>query len=265
MTGSADSAGEDLNELLRRLAEEHEKQRAEDPRQKPILWERVEGSSRGPRPALTHDQIARAAVEIADADGLSAVSMRHLAERLGVATMGLYRYVTGKDEVYELMLDAVAADLSLPDAGWRTVADSYARQLRALSLRHPWMYQAFARVPASLSPANVALMEKALGSIDGLGLDVDTMMAVFGTVNSFARGAVFAEVTQREALQRRGWESDDDVRLAYLPWVRWMLNTGRYPKLTRYIIEGSNEDDAEWLFEFGLKCVLDGIAARLGI
>ena len=265
MADSADSAGKDLDELVRRLAEEHEEQLAEDPRRKPILWERVEGSSRGPRPALTHDQIARAAVEIADADGLSAVSMRRLAERLGVATMGLYRYVTGKDEVYELMLDAVTADLSLPDAGWRTVADSYARQLRALNLRHPWMYQAFARVPASLSPANVALTEKALGSIDGLGLDVDTMMAVFGTVGSFARGAVFAEVAQREALQRHGWESEDDVRLAYLPWVRWMLNTGRYPKLTRYIIEGSNEDDAEWQFEFGLTCLLDGIAARLGI
>ncbi|GAB2868393.1 TetR/AcrR family transcriptional regulator C-terminal domain-containing protein [Actinoallomurus bryophytorum] len=243
----------------------YEERRERGTHQKPTLWERIEGSSRGPRPALTHDQIARAAVEIADADGLSAVSMRHLAERLGVATMGLYRYVTGKDEIYELMLDVVAADLALPDAGWRTVADSYARQLRALSLRHRWMYQAFARVPASLSPANVAVMEKALSSIEGLGLDVDTMMAVFGTVNSFARGAVFAEVTQREALERQGWKSEDDARLAYVPWVRWMLNSGRYPKVARYVIEGSNEDDAEWQFEFGLGCVLDGIAARLGI
>jgi AcrR family transcriptional regulator len=263
MAESANPAGEDRSEFLRKLVEEQE--RTDAPRRKPLLWERVEGSSRGPRPALTHDQIARAAVEIADAEGLSAVSMRHLAERLGVATMGLYRYVTGKDEVYELMLDAVAAGLSLPDAGWRAVADSYARQLRDQSLRHPWMYQAFARVPASLSPANVAIIEKALASIDGLGLDVDTMMAVFGTVNSFARGAVFAEVTQRESLQRHGWASEDDVRLAYLPWVRWMMETGRYPKLTRYIVEGSNEDDADWQFEFGLTCVLDGIAARLGI
>ena len=232
---------------------------------KPMLWERVEGSSRGPRPTLTHAQIAHAAVEIADAEGLSAVSMRHLAERLGVATMGLYRYVTGKDEIYELMLDAVAAEMDLPDAGWREVAEAFARRLRTLSLRHRWMQQAFTRVPASLSPANVALMEKALTSIDGLGLDVDTMMAVFGVVNSFARGAVVAEVAQHEALERNGWDSEDDVRLAYMPWVRWVLETGRYPALGRYIIEGSNEDDAEWQFEFGLKCVLDGIAARLGI
>ncbi|HEY0541017.1 MAG TPA: TetR/AcrR family transcriptional regulator [Actinoallomurus sp.] len=261
----ADSTDEDRREALRERLTEYEEQRKQDPQQKPTLWERIEGSARGPRPALTHDQIARAAVEIADADGLNAVSMRHLAERLGVATMGLYRYVSGKDEVYELMLDAVATETSLPDAGWRAVADAYARQLRAAGLRHPWMFQAFSRVPASLSPANVALMEKALKSIDGLGLDVDTMMAVFGAVNSFARGAVSAEVAQRESLQRHGWESQDDARLAYLPMVRWMLGTGRYPALSRYIIDGSNEDDAEWQFEFGLECVLDGISARLGI
>jgi AcrR family transcriptional regulator len=204
-------------------------------------------------------------VEIADAEGLGAVSMRHLAERLEVATMGLYRYVTGKDEIYELMLDAVLAEIDLPDGGWREVAAAYARQTRALSLRHRWTQQAFTRVPASLSPASMALTEKALTSIDGLGLDVDTMMAVFGAVTSFARGAVVAEVAQREALERHGWEDEDDLRTAYLPWVRWMLGTGRYPALSRYIIEGSNEDDAQWQFEFGLKCVLDGIAARLGI
>src|SRR4051795_5156750 len=140
MADSAGSAGEDRSAALRRLVAELDEQRDRDPRMKPILWERVEGSGRGPRPNLTHDQIARAAVEIADAEGLTAVSMRHLAERLGIATMGLYRYVTGKDEVYELMLDAVATEIELPDAEWRAVAESYARQLRALGLRHPWTF-----------------------------------------------------------------------------------------------------------------------------
>jgi AcrR family transcriptional regulator len=261
----ADSADAERMEIFRRQVAEHEEQRTKDPAYKPIIWERIEGGGRGPRPALTHQQIAGAAIEIADADGLDAVSMRRLAERVGIATMGLYRYVTGKDEVYELMLDAVAAEVTLPDGGWRVVADSYARQLRDLSLRHRWLHQAFAQMPAALSPANVTLMEQALASVDGLGLDVDTMMAVFGAVNSFARGAVFMEVAQRETLERHGWESEDDARLAYLPWVRWMLESGRYPRLSRYIIDGSNEDDAEWHFEFGLKCVLDGISARLGI
>jgi AcrR family transcriptional regulator len=264
MTDSADSAYDRRIEAFRKAVREIEDQRTQG-RSKPTLWERVEGSSRGPRPALTHRQIAGTAVEIADAEGLSAVSMRRLAERLGVATMGLYRYVTGKDELYELMLDAVAAEITLPGGGWREVADAYARQFRALSLRHPWTVQAQARVPASLSPGNAALVEQALTSIEGLGIDVDTMMAVFGTVSSFARGAVSAEIARRELLERNGWSSDDDVRVAYLPWVRWMLESGRYPALSRYIVDGSNEDDATWQFEFGLTCVLDGISARLGI
>jgi AcrR family transcriptional regulator len=261
----ADSAKQQRMELLHRRALEFENQREQDPDHKPIIWERIESTRRGPRPALTHDRIAHAAIEIADADGLAAVSMRRLADRLGIATMGLYRYVSGKDDVYELMLDGIAAEMSLPEGGWRVVADAYARQVRALSLRHPWLHQAFARIPVSLSPASVAVMEKALASIDGLGLDVDTMMAVFGAVNSFARGAVFTEVAQRESLERHGFGTEDDARLAFLPWVRWMLGTGRYPRLSRYIVDGSNEDDAEWQFEFGLTCVLDGIAARLGI
>ncbi|WP_329235710.1 TetR/AcrR family transcriptional regulator [Actinoallomurus sp. NBC_01490] len=264
MTDAVNPADDGRDERLRKVAEEFERQRAQG-RQKPTLWERLEGPGRGPRPALTHQQIAAAAVEIADAEGLGAVSMRHLAERLGVATMSLYRYVTGKDEIYELMLDAVMAEIALPEGGWREVADAYARQFRAVSLRHPWTIQAFTRVPMALSPNSVALTEQALTSVDGLDIDVDTMMAVFGAVSAFARGAVFSEVAQREVLRRKGWESEDDVRLAYLPWVRWMLESGRYPVLSRYIVEGSNEDDADWQFEFGLTCVLDGISARLGI
>ena len=261
-----DSADEDRSEALRRrIIEWSESRHPPDRRQRQTVWERIEGSTRGPRPALTHDQIAKAAVEIADAEGLSAVSMRRLADRLGVATMSLYRYVSGKNDIYELMIDVAYGETTVPDGGWRVVATASARQMRALILRHPWLAQVYSLAPAALTPTTTAGIEQALTSIDGLGLDVDSMMAVFGTVNAFARGAVFAEVAQREGLQRQGWTSDEDARMAFIPWVRWLVGTGRYPMLTRYIIDGSNEDDAEWQFEFGLECVLDGIAARLGI
>jgi AcrR family transcriptional regulator len=230
------------------------------------IWERLERPARGPRPALTHDQIARAGVEIADEQGLDAVSMRRLAERLGVATMALYRYVASKDDVIELMIDAVSAEIELPrDAGWRELAQGFAHQLRAVGLRHHWLTAAFARTPHVLTPNLVTRVEEMLRSLDGLGVDVDAMMAAFGTVNAFVRGATASEVVQREALRKGDGDSEEDARLAYLPYVRWLIGTGRYPTLTRYIIEGSNEDDAQWQFEFGLECVLDGIAARLGI
>src|SRR5919206_5031328 len=118
------------------------------PEQRLTIWERLERPGRGPRPALTHDQIARAGVEIADEQGLDAVSMRRLAERLGVATMALYRYVASKDDVLELMIDAVSAEIELPrDAEWRDLAQSFAHQLRAVGLRHHRLTAALARTP----------------------------------------------------------------------------------------------------------------------
>jgi AcrR family transcriptional regulator len=235
------------------------------PPERLTIWERLERPARGPKPTLTHDRIARAAIEIADAQGLDAVSMRRLADRLGVAAMALYRYVSSKNDIFELMIDAAHAEITLPsESGWRTLARSYAEQIRAVGLRHPWLIESFARTPNALTPSLVAIVEQALVSVDGLGLDVDSMMAVFVTVNAFARGATGAEVTQGEAMRKRGWTPEQDIRLAYLPYVRRLVGTGRYPALTRYI-DGSNEDDAQWQFEFGLECVLDGIATRLGI
>src|SRR5690242_10497698 len=73
----------------------------------PSIWERLDATARTPKTTLTHPQIAEAAVALADAEGLAAVSMRRLAEQLGVSTMALYRYVANKDELLELMIDAV--------------------------------------------------------------------------------------------------------------------------------------------------------------
>lgn len=230
------------------------------------IWERLERPPRAPRATLTHDQIAKAAVELADAEGLGAVSMRRLADRLGVSPMALYRYVTSKDELFELMLDAAYADITLPQgpsADWRVVARSYAQQARVVTLRHPWLIRVSAELPGALTPNLLALTEQALTAVEGLLENVDEMMAVFGVINAFVRGAAMTEVTQLEFRQRHGFASDEEVRVAYRGHARWLLGTGRYPTLARYIIEGSDEDDAQTQFEFGLECVLDGIAARL--
>lgn len=236
------------------------------PGERLTVWQRIERPARGPRPTLTHARIAEAAVELADAEGLDAVSMRRLAERLGVATMALYRYVAGKSDVFELMLDAVSGEITLPaDAGWRAVARAVAQGLRDAGLRHPWLMEVFARTPDAMTPNLVAVVEQSLASLDGLGIDVDAMMAVFGTVHAFARGATASEVARVEANRKRGWTSDQGTRTALLPHVRRLMETGRYPTVTRCVLDGSNEDDPRWQFEFGLECVLDGISARLGI
>lgn len=263
-----DSAGQDHGEAIKervRRWKEDQQERERRRRGAPLIWERIEDSAGRARPALTHDQIARAAVAIADADGLNAVTMRRLAEDLGVATMGLYRYVAGKDDVYELMIDTVHAEITLPPGDWRAVARGYARQARDAGLAHPWLTEILSRSPTVLTPSLMAIAEQVLVSLDGLGLDVDSMMAAFTTVIAFTRGAVAGESAQREALRRQGGSDEDDPRLTYQPWVQWMMDSGRYPTLTRYVIDGSNEDDEHWQFEIGLECVLDGIATRLSI
>ena len=134
---------------------------AADDRDKPqpSLWERLDRPSPAPRTTLTPHRIAEAAVAIADTEGLDAVTMRRLATALGVAPMAAYRYVSGKDELIELMVDFVYGQLPLdtPADGWREAMHSLAVHLRAMNLAHPWI--ARAATPFSLSPNQLAVPE----------------------------------------------------------------------------------------------------------
>jgi AcrR family transcriptional regulator len=235
-----------------------------------VIWQYLARPPRGPRPALSHDQIAAAAVRIADADGLDAVTMRALAKRLDVATMGLYRYVRGKDDIFALMLNAVAAEIDLPaagTAGWRDTFRRIAHETRAMHLRHPWLARLQHSTAAMLAPNMLAIAEAGLTALDAvdLDLDVDQMMSACGALSAYVQGKAAAEVALREAFRRYGWSSYDDMRAAAAPHLLSLLARGEYPTLAHYIVDGSNEDDVDWSFAFGLECVLDGIAARLGL
>jgi AcrR family transcriptional regulator len=264
---------ESREDRSRRIGELLAKFAAGQPARSPddqVIWEYLSRPPRGPRPTLTHDQIATAAVEIADADGLDAVTMRRLAGRLDVATMGLYRYVRNKDDVFSLMLNAVAREIALPEpgtAGWRDILRGIAREMRAGHLRHPWMARLQASMAATVAPNVLAVLEAGLAALDAVDpdLDVDQMVAAFSALTAYVQGKTAAEIAQREAYRRYGWASDDDMRAMTGPRLLWLLNRGDYPTLAHYIVDGSNQDDADWSFGFGLECVLDGIAARLGL
>jgi AcrR family transcriptional regulator len=105
------------------------------------------GTGRAPRSAeteLSRERVIRAATEIADAEGLDALSMRGVAAKLGVATMSTYRHVAGKDDLVVLMADAAFGELDYPGpppAGWRPLLERATRTLWALFRRHPWLAQ----------------------------------------------------------------------------------------------------------------------------
>ncbi|MFJ5265213.1 TetR/AcrR family transcriptional regulator [Streptomyces sp. NPDC088387] len=228
------------------------------------LWERLAHPAPAPRATLTPGRIARTAVGIADAEGLDAVTMRRLATELGVAPMAAYRYVSGKDELLELMVDFVYGELELPkeSADWRETMRTLALRSREMMLKHSWVTRATWSAP---TPNQLAVPESALAALDGLALDPDTAMTVFSTVTSYVNGAVDSEIALTHMLKLRGWSSREEARSGLASQMTWLMSTGRYPKYLRYMAEAARKDDQQWQFETGLDCVLDGIGARLGI
>ncbi|MGA4850873.1 TetR/AcrR family transcriptional regulator [Streptomyces sp. G5(2025)] len=229
------------------------------------LWERLERPA-APRAALTPQRIAAVAVRVADAEGLAAVTMRRLATELGVAPMAAYRHVSGKEDLLALMVDLASAGLGPPPevTGWREVLREAGIATREVTLRHPWM----AELPTplhALTPNRLAVAERQLAALDGHGLDVDTMMAAFRTVTAYVGGMVRSEVALGAYLREREWDSAEEARKGLAPQMSYLIGTGRYPTYRRYIHEATRKDDPAWEFETGLDCVLDGIAARLGL
>ncbi|MEU6821613.1 TetR/AcrR family transcriptional regulator [Streptomyces atriruber] len=230
------------------------------------LWERMERPAATQRAALTPQKIAAVAVKVADAEGSAAVTMRRLATELGVAPMAAYRHVSGKDDLWALMVDRVTAEVVVPEdvTGWRAVLRAYAVGSRHLMLAHPWL----AQLPTphfALTPNRMAMAERQLAALEHQGLDADTIMTAFRTVGAYVHGVSQAEVALRQYMEDNGWTSGDEVRGGLAPQMTYLMSTGRYPAYRRYALGAGRKDDAAWQFETGLDCVLDGIGVRLGL
>ncbi|MCR6493624.1 TetR/AcrR family transcriptional regulator [Cellulomonas sp. P24] len=232
----------------------------------PPLWERVAQAHATQRPTLTHGTIADAALRIADADGIASVSMRRLADELGVSAMACYRYVSGKDEVLELMLDTVRKGVLLenPRGDWRSVLRASAMRFHSVILRHPWITDLPGRILFATTPALLAVAEQNLTALDGLGLTTDQMAAIAAAVTAYTRASAHDEVTRSRLRSPEGWASEDDAKDANAARLDWLLATGDYPTYGRYVHSSAPPEDDTARFEFGLDCLLDGIATRIG-
>ncbi|MFE3196614.1 TetR/AcrR family transcriptional regulator [Embleya sp. NPDC059237] len=233
------------------------------------LWERLATPTPAARTLLTPERIAEVAVGIADAEGIEAVTMRRLATELGVAPMAAYRYVSGKDDLLELMLDRAYGELVAPEAGagWRETLRSLAVATRELVLRHPWLVQLpSARAAVAPTPNRVAVAEWGLRALSEAGLSADETMAAVDAVGSYVQGRTAAEVATRCLMAAQGAPGDADaLRTSMAPEMTWLIRTGRYPAFHDYISTAQHKDDPQWQFETGLDCILDGLATRLHI
>ncbi|MFJ8535793.1 TetR/AcrR family transcriptional regulator [Streptomyces sp. NPDC093591] len=226
-----------------------------------LLWDTGKRPSRGPRPGLTVDRIVEVAVRIADAEGLDGVSMRRVAAELGTGAMSLYRYVPGKAELLDLMLDRVQRPSENPadlgDGSWRSALEAMARATRALHTRHPWLLGVNQARPL-LGPSALDGMEKVLGRIRPMGLSDPELVSAIIMIDGYVVGAARTHVHHEEA-ERASGMTTADFYAAQSPFLEKVVATGRYPVLATLAEDtwGSAFDH----FEFGLQRILDGLEA----
>ncbi|SFH72980.1 TetR/AcrR family transcriptional regulator [Amycolatopsis regifaucium] len=217
-----------------------------------LLW----GAPEPDRPGLSLGRIVAAAIEVADEEGLTALSMRKVAERFGTTTMSLYRYVPGKAELVELMRDAVYGELPLESAaglGWRAGLERWARRARELHRRHPWLVHSAGtrRLPG---PNIMAGYDHALDVASRSGLPPAQVIAVVNLVGGFVE-SVARQVGETAELQRstgvsheRWWSERESLfeRLDACPALGKLWRSG-------------GMDAPLDPFEFGLQRTLDGV------
>jgi AcrR family transcriptional regulator len=220
-------------------------------------------------PTLSRAEIVDAAIAIADADGADAVSMRRIAQVLRSGTMSLYWHVANKEHLLDLMLDTLVGEITISDqpADWRSFLQATARENRAMLLRHRWVMEFIGGRPP-LGPNTILNVERMLAALADLNLDTVTAMNILGTVSTYVMGAVLRELREVRAqrdLERSGFDRAD-AAAGMAEWHRRLTADGRFSHFLR-IVEENVDPDAEETrderFEFGLDCVLDGIAKQV--
>ncbi|MGV9610972.1 TetR/AcrR family transcriptional regulator [Nocardia xishanensis] len=233
------------------------------------IWmrpEELERTGRGRRPGYNRAQITQAAVAVADEEGLDAVTMRRIAAGLGTGAMSLYRYVAGRDDLIDLMIDAVVGEIALPaqpSGNWREDLTLVAEQTRAVGLRHPWQIALANRRP-TLGPNSLRVQEFAMSALDGFGLDIDEIASLIGMLSDYAHSAVHREIGWLEQARRTGMDMAQWMSGYVGPYVAEVVVSGRYPMFTRSIEQARVPHlPPEQRFRYGLAHVLNGIAAGL--
>ena len=271
---AADKAGEKVRRSLEKAAEKQQKvadklaykaevmQRVAEEISAIDLWTRPVPGAR--RPRFTRDDIAQAAIRIADSEGFEAVSMRRIAAELDAGTMTLYHYVRTKDELLALLTDAVMGEVVVPDSvpfptEWRAAITLVAQRSRDAFFRHPWTLDITDDPP--LGPNAVRHFDQSLQAVAGLDLPLAERFDIVMTVDEYVFGY---------CLQARNNGTDDPHDGEMIEYVKRLITTGGYPQLQA--IAGEVGLDAAWAtiaghmrdpnrFDRNLARLLDGIEA----
>jgi AcrR family transcriptional regulator len=253
-----------------------------------LLWGRRDRGKRGPRPSLSTDAIVEAAVRVADAEGLEAVSMARVAAEVGYTTMSLYRYVASKEELLALMWNASALgaeSLVIEGDDWRSRLRNWAVIQRDMLDRHPWITRMPMAAPP-VGPNSLHFVERGMAALDGTGIPDTDRIRIIGMLSSFtlnearmANDAVRAATAAMEAAARAVTSGDgtsgDGARAGdagepgppetFEALLRELVDEKTYPRLYRL---AWSEPPAEPMTEraeflFGVDRILDGVQALI--
>jgi AcrR family transcriptional regulator len=254
-----------------------------------LLWGRRERGRRGPRPGLSADAIVDAAVRLADAEGLEAVSMAKVAAELGFTTMSLYRYVTNKDELLQLMWNASATgaeELVIEGPDWRARLRGWAGIQWDMLDRHPWITQMPMAVPPA-APNSLHFVERGLETLDSTGLSDMDKLRIIGLLSTYtlseARMAADMKRAAKAAMEAAaltgpaaagsataanadaGAPPDAGLPDSYEALLRELVDEKTYPHLYRLAWEPEPEapSSAREQFLWGLDVILDGVQALI--
>lgn len=217
---------------------------------------------RGPKPGLSLERIVDAAVTIAAADGLGAVSMNRVAADLGTSAMSLYRYVAAKDELLTLMVDTAIGPPppAQPGEDWRAGLSRWAHGQLGAFRRHPWILRVPIGAPP-ITPNQVVWLENGLTALRDAELAPQEKMSAILLVSGYVRNwaTLTADLT---AAALAGGGSDPDPQIAYGRILARLIDPLRFPEVHKMIGTGvldDEDDDFDNEFVFGLDRLLDGI------
>ncbi|MFF2084631.1 TetR/AcrR family transcriptional regulator [Nocardia sp. NPDC058176] len=218
-----------------------------------LLWGATQRPKRGPKPALTLDGIVAEAITLVDADGLSALSMQRLAERLGFTKMSLYRYVPGKEQLTALMVDAAIGrpPATPPGQSWRPALRRWAEEIFERYRAHPWVIE-LTLGARPLGPNEMAWTEVVLAALDGTGLTgaerLDTIVLLNGHVRGLAQQSLGADADQLQE-QVTGQLADTVIAAG-----------DRFPHVRAAFTDvDGGAAGGEGALSFGIERILDGL------
>jgi AcrR family transcriptional regulator len=222
-------------------------------------------STPGPQRSYSHAQLAQAAIEVADAEGLDGASMRRVAAKVGTGAMSLYSYVGSRGDLIELMIDAVTGEIDLPAPGtgdWRANLTLVAGQKRAMWLRHPWL-AAHLRGHPIWGPNCLRVQEFMFAALHEFDLSPDKLISLIGLFDGYVESSLRTEIGWAEETRRTKTSAEEWMRLA-APHAAQIVAGGEYPIFAKILLETAipHMSPADQ-FEYGLSVVLDSIGAKL--